>query len=1005
MDDFFAKVVLAFALASAAAPPAPALADAGDDQYAVAAGHYARDRWKLAIEEFSSFRRDFPRHPKFEQAIFFQAEAHMQQEDFAEARTLFREFIERAGKSRYRRQALFRIGEASYLGNDRQPARDELEQFLAEYADDALNAYVLCYLGEIELAERHWGEAETLFARCLKEFPRGQMQDDCRFGLARALQEQKKRDEARRLYLALSGKTASPLADDALFRLAALEYDNGDYQESLATLTEFEQKFAQSNLLDRARLSRGWTLYRLDRFKDAKVVFESLVQQPDVSIEARYWLGLTLRAQHDWPASAKTLDTLAGEIDKVESSGELAPEIMFHAGDALRRADELEPAARRFREVLDRYSKSDWVDDALVGLMQIAWHNRDHDDIARLASQFEREFVASPLADEVDRLSAQSLVDRKRFDEAAALLEPLVERDKRAADRYLLALAYRGLGRDEQALKLINPLATEEDSELTADALQVQAALWIAQERYAEAIAPLNRLLKLRGASEAADPCRAQLVVCYARTRNVAKARQAWDELTDHEAAASLVQAATQHLAEAYYAGANYSEAAEMFDRLTDDKLPEDAVAKGLSGVAWSRYRLDQLQPAAAAFERLVKSHAEHPLAPEAALVRGQICEKLDKPQDALEMYRLVIDNYRDSNQRSQAMLAAARILDRRNDDRDAEKHYAQLLEEYPRETFLDAALYERAWVLRELKDQQGSLAQFRRLHEDYPDSRFWADASFRLAEQAYADKQYDAAKLMLDSLVERRPDQAKQPHVLFLEGQVAAATARWSDAARAMQQLIDVQPEHALRPLAEYWVAEAEYRRGHLDEASQRLTALAERTESRHEAWMAMVPLRRAQILAEQKKWSEAQRLAAGIAGRFPEFDQLYEADYVIGRALASRGEFESARAAYQKVIRSSSGSKTETAAMAQWMIGETFFHQKKYEAALREYLRVEILYDYPQWQAAALLQAGKCQEHLGQADEAAELYQRLINDFSATTFVKEAERRLEAVREKRRG
>ena len=47
--------------------------------------------------------------------------------------------------------------------------------------------------------------------------------------------------------------------------------------------------------------------------------------------------------------------------------------------------------------------------------------------------------------------------------------------------------------------------------------------------------------------------------------------------------------------------------------------------------------------------------------------------------------------------------------------------------------------------------------------------------------------------------------------------------------------------------------------------------------------------------------------------------------------------------------MIRSAAGAKTETAAMAQWMIGETYFHQKNYEAALREYLRLEILYAYP--------------------------------------------------------
>ena len=43
-----------------------------------------------------------------------------------------------------------------------------------------------------------------------------------------------------------------------------------------------------------------------------------------------------------------------------------------------------------------------------------------------------------------------------------------------------------------------------------------------------------------------------------------------------------------------------------------------------------------------------------------------------------------------------------------------------------------------------------------------------------------------------------------------------------------------------------------------------------------------------------------------------------------------------------------------------------------------MREYLRLEILYAYPTWQAGALLQAGKCHELLGEGQEAAELYQQ---------------------------
>jgi len=54
------------------------------------------------------------------------------------------------------------------------------------------------------------------------------------------------------------------------------------------------------------------------------------------------------------------------------------------------------------------------------------------------------------------------------------------------------------------------------------------------------------------------------------------------------------------------------------------------------------------------------------------------------------------------------------------------------------------------------------------------------------------------------------------------------------------------------------------------------------------------------------------------------------------------------------------------DLAARAQLMRGETYFHQKNYHEAIREFLKVDILYDAPSWQAAALLEAGKVYERL---------------------------------------
>ena len=75
--------------------------------------------------------------------------------------------------------------------------------------------------------------------------------------------------------------------------------------------------------------------------------------------------------------------------------------------------------------------------------------------------------------------------------------------------------------------------------------------------------------------------------------------------------------------------------------------------------------------------------------------------------------------------------------------------------------------------------------------------------------------------------------------------------------------------------------------------------------------------------------------------------------------------------------------------------MLGETFFHQDQLHEALREFLKVDILYKAPHWQAAALLEAGKVYERLDQWTDAAETYDRLLERFPSDPVVEDARKR----------
>ena len=155
-------------------------------------------------------------------------------------------------------------------------------------------------------------------------------------------------------------------------------------------------------------------------------------------------------------------------------------------------------------------------------------------------------------------------------------------------------------------------------------------------------------------------------------------------------------------------------------------------------------------------------------------------------------------------------------------------------------------------------------------------------------------------------------------------------------------------------------------------------------------------VRLRLAQCLGKLERWDDATNVAEDGLVQFGDFSNAHEFTFVKARALEARGMLDDAQELYLDVIESDSGNGSETAAIAQWRIGETHFHRENYSIAIESYQKVDALYNYAQWKKAAILQAGKCQEHLGNWKHAAKLYTQLIEKFPESTMAMQAKERL---------
>jgi TolA-binding protein len=443
--------------------------------------------------------------------------------------------------------------------------------------------------------------------------------------------------------------------------------------------------------------------------------------------------------------------------------------------------------------------------------------------------------------------------------------------------------------------------------------------------------------------------------------------------------------------------------AKKLFTELTGPGNSAEWVSRGLAGLAWSQLKAEDLVASAATFEKLLNEHPDDPLAATAAQARGLALEKLGQTEAALVMYRRVIESYPQSRELPTSMFRAALLHDQLHQIDDARSLYQKLVEKHPAFAGRAAVLYQWGCLEADSRNSKEAVGLWQRVRDEHGTSDVGSDATYRLAVSALETGKLDECEKLLGELIGAPHSEHLQPHAFYLESRLAVAREQWAKVAAPLEKLISAFPDHALTPAAAYWIAEAAYRRGEYQAAEEKFAKVQLRSPGREDKWAPMASLRRAQSLAQLGKRTESLEIARQIEHDYPQFDSQFEVDYLIGRCLADDADFTAAREAYTKVIRSETGGKTETAAMAQWMIGESYFHQEDYAAALRAYLRVEILYAFPRWQAAALLQAAKCHEQLGEWKQATDAYSRLLKTYPSSEVAEEASHRLGVAEKKR--
>ncbi len=995
---------------------------------------------------FRDFVRKHPEHRDASLGKYRVAECSYFLDDYPTARKEFRDFLDTAPADHaLLKWALLYLGESELRLKNMQDAADAFEQLLTQFPDSPLVDDARFGLARAYESLERRQEAIELY-RKLAENEQGLRAADAQFNLSARLFEDQQFAEAAASFDAVVTKFPdSSLAPLAQLNSGFSHYHQGDHAAAIESFTRVREDDKYGST---ARYWIGLSQKSLGQFDQAAetllAAYEADEDQPlaasmlfyagESKLGAKAYdesLPLFLKVFEKWPESEQADDALHSAVEAALLAGKVT---------------EAEQIRRQFVEQFPNSGLQLPV-ELLHGRVLLA----------------RGDELAEEGTDDSQAKSKQAY--ERGVETFQKVLQESTIPQTQSMARLQLARAYDRLRDYDRLVETLEPLASAASTEAAGDeelrALVMQSNGWLSLKKFDRALETGKQYIARRPQGEDVSEALANITLSLANLgeweetqTSLARLREGDDpKLADRiayevaelaydnnrfESAATLFETVVEHGAEGEfyvpsvsgYAYCLHKEGLAALDaakglkeggeQIDGTARLADALRKFEEAASWFG-RLREL--AAAKFDPLVESNAAYMQGLSLRLAkRGEQATEVFLP--AIEQFSLTDEVSNPTEQQlNVAMNAflmarqAAQTFTELSQVDQADKTYDTAYETLKRQPVerqqgLDVLINEWALLHYGVNQFDRAAELFKLLIEEQPESEWADDARYLIAENDFfADKWEPARDALLALVQEPETDDFVREKALILIVDSAAFLDDWATVQTTAQTLRDTFPNGENRWYAEYRLGEAALRSGDSAAAASALSALLEQrtTPAFAEAeWLPSAWLLLAESQLALKLYPDAEQTVAKFRQENPDSKFTYQFDDVLGRRFKNEARFDEAREAFQRVIDSSDGKGTETAAKSQFFIGETWLTQanafkddaeqarKAYEQAFLAYYKV-LLYDYPEWRAPALLLAGKCDEALKRPDGAKKSYQQLLNDYPDTEFATEARERLD--------
>jgi cellulose synthase operon protein C len=960
----------------------------------------------------ATFLREYPTHPRRDQALYFIAASELGLGRIDSAVKFYQRVVDEGGPT--------------------SPA--------SSFRPEAIHALGVCYqqLGEGPRSERLLGEF-------LQSYPQHRLADDAKLRLAELrLVEQDWQGGLDRLRPLLSGQPGA-MHDYILYRAGYALTQLGDNQQAATYFQQLLADYPGSPYAPAAGLAAGQARWQQGDSSSAAAHFERLLESTagPIAGEAAYWLGQLAIAERDWEraeALARRGLRQLGEADP-DSGGRWQQALQLQLAEALLEQNRDSSEARKLFEQVAEQPPLGADGRALLAraTYNAAFMALEQGDAAATiawADRFAERFPTAELGLETALLGAEACLRVGEFDAAAerlAALRAAEPQHPQSGDWTLRqASALRSAGKLTEAVQLLRDSAAQLAGPLREEADQLLGLSLLglgeagpAADALRAALEQAEQKLDQAAAGVGTEPLAERVAELRLQAATALEAAGQWSDAVNmvRPLAAAPVGSPMRELGmfrtgQLLSDARQWSDARAAYRQLMEDPQGGELAPYARYGLAWIDLQQEKFDVALRQFLELTETVEDPEVVEESLLASGICLRRLGRlPESRQQLERLLgLEPPEPTRQSGQHELGLTLLA---LDEHGAgQQLLAEVADRWPDYDQRQDLLLELARSYQLHRQTESAEVRYRQLLEQYPESPAAGQASYALGQIAFGKQDYQAAATFFETTWQANRGQPLADEALYRLGWSLFRQERWQAALERFAMLAAEDGSQAFKTEAAFMQGECQWRLEDRPAALQSYRQARECLEGGAKTIGPAVPvlvhLHAAQVLGELERWAEMEPWLQVILDRYSDTSYLPQTLFELATSRQQQGELEEAIRLFGQVA---GNYRNAIGARARFMIGQIRFGLQDYAQALPEFQQVMFGYgglqaedDIRPWQARSAMEAGRCAELLiGQLDGeqrsravsvARDFYQYIIDHHNQSEMAAAAARRIEELK-----